>query len=118
MEQMTTRHKTENLACRLTDDELRGYGDDLAGVVQDISAETDRQTDLKSQMKARMTELEARKSQLAIKISRREEYREVDVIVTHDYANGVVTRDRTDTGKRIHERPLHDDERQPDLPVA
>ena len=90
-EQMETKHRTDYLACQLNNEELRGYGDELADIVQDISAETDRQAGLKSQMKARVTELEAQKSQLAIKISRREEHRDVDVCVTFDYALGTVT---------------------------
>ena len=118
MENVETKRKTEFLACALTEDELRSYGGDLARIVQDVASETDRQADLRAQMKARMAELEARQSQLAIKISRREEHRDIEVIVTHDYGNGIVTTHRTDTGQQLTERMMRDDERQPDLPVA
>ena len=110
--------RTENLPCRLTPDELREAGAALAGVVQDVGAEVNRQTDLKAQMKARLTELEARKAGMAITISRGEEYRKVAVEVTHDYAEGVVRKVRMDTGEEFHVRPMLDHERQADLPGA
>lgn len=109
-------HRTESLLCKLTLDELRAAGDELARAVQDIGAETDRQTEIKAQMKARLSELEARKTQLAIKVSRREEYRDVQVHVIHDYARGVVTSQRQDTCEFFHERPMEEHERQAALP--
>ena len=111
-----TSTRSEWLPCELDAGELRDRGDDLAGVVQDVAAETDRQTDQKAQMKARLMELESRKTQLAITISRREEHRDVPVVVTVDYALGVETRTRTDTGEVIGTRALREDEKQPDLP--
>ena len=116
-EQMETKHRNELLTCVLTEEELRGYGVDLALCVQDVAAETDRQADIRAQMKARMAELEARQSQLAIKISRREEYRDVDVEVEYDYDGGCVRTVRTDTGEQLSDRPMREDERQPALPV-
>ena len=112
-----TKRKTEFLACALTEDELRGYGVDLALCVQDVAAETDRQADIRAQMKARMAELEARQSQLAIKISRREEHRDVDVEIEYDYDGGCVRAVRTDTGEQLWDRVMQDHERQPALPV-
>ena len=109
--------RVENLPCKLTEKELRTAGSDLAGVVQDIATEADRHVDIKSQMKARLSELEARKSILAITISRREEYRDVEIEVLSNYDEGIVRRVRMDTGEVLHERPMREDERQSSLPM-
>ena len=107
--------RTESLPCKLTPEERREAGEALAGVVQDVAAEGDRQTDIKAQMKARLTELEARKAQLAITISRGEEYRDVRVQDTPDYAAGTVHTVRMDTGECIRTRRLSEEERQQDM---
>lgn len=127
---MTTRAKTTDgalteerhdttmyLPCALTEDELRSYGDELAGVVQDIAAQADREKEVKAELKARTTELTARQSMLAMKVSRRQESREVACVVHVDYEAGLRTVTRTDTGEVVQTRPLRDDERQPALPV-
>ena len=116
MTDVTERTTTMVLACLLTANELREAGHDLATVVQDIAGEVDRQVDIKAQMKARLAELEAKKSQLAIKVSRREEHRDVEVTIATCYDDGVEIRTRTDSGEVISTRALRDDERQPRLP--
>jgi hypothetical protein len=104
------------LPVRLSEPELRERGDQLASVVQDVTTEQQRQTDMKAQMKARLSELEAKRTQLAITISRREEDREVLVTLRFDYRAGRVTEVRSDTGEEILVRHLTDDERQRNLP--
>ena len=116
MNEPIARRTTEHLSCLLTDAEIRQYGADLAVTVQDVASETDRQADIRAQLKARMAELEARQSQLAIKISRGEEFRDVEVLVWINYDAGVETRTRVDTGEEIASRPLREDERQGGLP--
>ena len=78
---VTERTTTMVLACRLTDGELQEAGADLAAVVQDIAGEEDRQKDIKAQMQARKMELTAKQTVLAIKVSRREEHRDVEVTI-------------------------------------
>lgn len=109
--------ETRSLPVKLTDPELRERGDQLAAVIQDLRAEEDRQVDIKTQMKARTTELDARQTQLAIAISRREEYRDVTVDVWHDYERLKVEAVRRDTGECIHRREMTQDELQRPLPV-
>lgn len=108
---------TRNLPCKLTDAELLSKADELSVVVQEINAEEDRQTDLKAQMKARLTELDARKTRLAITIGRKEEYRDTDVSVMADIQAGTVSVTRVDTGEIIETRPMTEDEKQRALPL-
>ena len=112
MTDVTERNTTMRLACKLTDDELRAAGDGLAKVVQDIASEDDAQKD----QKARLMELTARQTILALQVSRREEHRDGEVTISVDYLLGVEIRTRTDTGEVISTRALRDDERQPRLP--
>jgi len=112
------RTVTKNLPCKLTEPELRDKGDALASVIQDLKSEEDRQVDIKAQMKARMAELDAKKTQLAISISRREEHRDVEVEEWLDYARSIVQQVRTDTGEIVFHRPMNEEERQLSLPVA
>lgn len=114
---VVTKTESRSLPVKLTDAVLRDRGDALAAVIQDLKAEEDRQVDAKTQMKARLTELDAKKTQLAITISRREEYQEVMVDIYHDFDRRVVETVRRDTGATIHERPMRDDELQVPLPV-
>ena len=108
---------TRNLPCRLTEGELLARADELSVVVQETSAEEHRQTDVKAQMKARLTELDARKTRLAITIGRKEEYRDVEVELLADIQAGTVTSYRQDTSEAIETRPMNDMERQAALPL-
>lgn len=111
------KSETRSLPVKLNDDELRTAGDALAAVIQDLNAEENRQVDMKTQMKARITELDAKQTQLAITISRREEYRDVTVDIWHDYEKLKVETVRRDTGETIHRREMTQDELQRPLPV-
>ena len=104
-----------SLPVKLTDLELVEAGHNLATVVQDISTEESRQADIKASMKARLAELEGRRTQLAIIVARREEYREVTVEITHDYQRGVIQDIRTDTGEVVSTRTMSESERQQQL---
>jgi hypothetical protein len=108
---------TRNLPCKLSDTELLQKADELSVVVQEISAEEDRQVDVKAQMKARLTELDARKTRLAITIGRKEEYRDTDVALMGDIQAGTVSAIRADTGEVIETRPMTEDEKQRALPL-
>jgi hypothetical protein len=109
------RETTEALPCQLTNDELLAYGNDLGATIQDIAAEEDRQASIKVEMKSRMTKLEAIRTELASKITRREEYRDVKVEVILDFGDDKYKKVRLDTGEVIFERPINDEERQESL---
>jgi hypothetical protein len=108
---------TRNLPCRLTETELLDRADQLSVVVQETTAEEGRQTDVKAQMKARLTELDARKTRLAITIGRKEEYRDVEVELMADVQAGTVTIYRMDNGEALETRPMTEQERQSSLPL-
>lgn len=112
-------HRTivRSLACQLSDEELLKKGTELAQAVEDIQGEDRRQADIKASMKARMTALEARRDELSVTVRRREEERDVQVEVWHDYSRAIVYDVRTDTGEVLFRRPMTDDERQQALPM-
>lgn len=114
---VSVKRVTRNLPCRLTETELLARADNLSVVVQETTAEEGRQTDVKAQMKARLTELDARKTRLAITIGRKEEYRDVEVELMADVQAGTVTTYRQDTGEAIDTRPMSEKERQTTLPL-
>lgn len=108
---------TRSLPVKLTQEELLKVGGELAQTVQDIASEEDRATSLKSSIKARMAELEGRRTVLAIKVARQEEYRDVRVEKHFDGQRGIVQEIRTDSGEVIATRQMTDSERQMSLPV-
>lgn len=114
---VTLKEVTRNLPCRLTDAELLVRADDLSVAVQEITAEENRQTDVKAQMKARLTELDSRKTRLAITVGRKEEYRDIRCELSADLQAGTVTTIRTDTGEAMETRPMSESERQQSLPM-
>lgn len=101
-----------SLPVKLTDEELLKVGGQLAATVQE-----GRQADLKAQMKARLAELEGRRTNLAYTISRKEEYRDVEVDIFSDYQRGVVEDIRRDSGEVLITRVMTEHERQQQLPM-
>lgn len=114
---VSLRRVVRNLPCRLTGDELLTRADELSVVVQETTAEEGRQTDVKAQMKARLTELDARKTRLAITIGRKEEYRDVEVELVADIQAQTTSIYRTDTGEVVETRPMSEQEKQAALPL-
>lgn len=110
---------TENrmLACHLTDGELMQKGDELARTQQQVDELEQAHGNLKAAMKADMAALEARRSALALQVSRREEFRDTEVEIRPALRAGWVEEVRTDTGELIHTRAMMDSERQLPLPV-
>jgi hypothetical protein len=103
---------TALLPCKLTNDELLQAGQDLARINQDIVREEDDQTDAKAQMKARLTALNAKRTEISLKISRKAEERSVTIERTLDFDAGKYRETRTDTGEVINQRDIQDHERQ------
>jgi hypothetical protein len=81
------------------------------------SIAVNRQVDMKAQMKARLAELDARKTQLAIIIGRREEDRDVTVDQFWDFGRFVVDTVRRDTGEVVSSRRMTEEECQQPLPA-
>lgn len=108
---------TKSLPVKLTRDELLQKSAELAGTVQDYATEERRQTDVKAQLKARLTELDARRTQLAFTVARQEEDRDVRCDVIADLNTLIANITRSDTGEIVQSRPLTDGERQDALPL-
>jgi len=109
------RTETKQLPVKLTNNELRDLGDQLALVTQQIGNEEEDQKQIKDTMKAKMSELSSRQSRLALTISRREEYRDVEVEFVFADDGNTVNEFRQDTGELISARPVRDSERQAKL---
>lgn len=63
----------KKLAVTLTEEEFDLRANDLAQVCQDIQTEEARAADVKAQLKARITQLQARQAELSSIVRRREE---------------------------------------------
>ena len=103
------------LPVKLTEPELMQTGQDLAATVQDIASEEDKQKEVKDQLKVRMSELVSKQTKLALRISRKEEYREVQVKIEM-HTSGQVSETRVDTGEVLVLREAYEEEKQ--LPLA
>ncbi len=102
---------TNRLPCQLDDTEVLSTAKELADAIQETAAEEEAQKNLKDQMKAKLSELVARTTRLAIVVATRQEYRDVEV-TTQYQADGQVQEVRGDTGEIILVRPPREDERQ------
>ncbi|HYE92649.1 MAG TPA: hypothetical protein VEA38_16585 [Terriglobales bacterium] len=107
--------RTDHLDCELTDEEKLAKAQELGRVTNDIAAEVDRQKAIKQQLAARLGELHARQSALAITVTRGVELRPVEVVTLANYEGGVAHEVRTDSSRVIKTRPLEDHERQQQL---
>ena len=108
---------TKTLLVKLTTEELTEKSQELAQATQDYSAEQKRQEDVKAQLKARLTEIDSKRFQLAYIVSRREEEREVRCDIVANMNTLVAHITRRDTGEIVSSRPLTDKERQDVLPL-
>jgi len=103
---------TRSLPCKLTDVEVQMAGTELAGTIEAIEAEKDRQSEIKADMKSRMTALQTKVQELTYKVSHREEMREIDVQVILIPDTMLVNEVRLDTGEITKTRRAEDDELQ------
>ena len=109
------RPLSELLSTRLTLDELREFGGELAGVCEEIGTQTSHEDSVKKELKAIMARLEARRDELASIVRRREQLRSVECIWERNYGDGQARKIRLDSGEVIAHRALREDERQPPL---
>ena len=96
--------KDRELPCRLTDDEVRNKGKELAQVHSDVTKEEIRQSSVKAEMKGIMEKLENQMSKLAHEIRNQSEERMVVVRFEMDDDGTVVKEIRQDTGEIINIR--------------
>ncbi len=102
---------TQKLPITLTPERRMEVAMDLADTVSAIAVETEGQVAMKGQMKAKLSELQARQSRLASVVSTGKEYQDVEVEVR--FLDGEhVEEVRKDTGEIVLTRPPRDHERQ------
>lgn len=108
---MILKTHTLLLATPLTQDEVLALARELANTVQAVGAEEALQKNLKDQMKAKLSELQARQTRLSIVVATGKEYRNVEVEVCL-LDTGQVQEVRLDTGEIVTTRTPYDSERQ------
>lgn len=107
--------KTKKLPCKLTDAELQMAGTELAGAVEAVKAEKERQSEIKADLKTRLIELNVNVAELAAKVSHREELREIEVEILLIPDSMLVQEVRPDTGEIVLTRKAEKDELQTSL---
>jgi hypothetical protein len=104
--------KKEDLACKLTQEELLDRGQQLARVNSEIDQHETHSKQVKDDLKATESRLDAERAKWAGVVRARAEYRPVEVDMIADFKEGVVREIRTDTGEEVRARALTDAERQ------
>lgn len=108
--------ETNQLMCRLTDDEQRCRGVDLATAQKQLAELTEQKREIGDQIK----DCQAKIDRLAEAVKHRQEERPVACTLHPDYDADSMTVRRTDTGEIVSVRQLTHSEReahrQPDLP--
>jgi len=110
------RKFTQSLLCRLSNDDLRQYGQDLAIAVQQCTDEEIRQGVTRKIMKETLEHLEEERDRLATLVADGCEKRQVECIVQADFISNKAYTMRMDTGEVIDERALKPEEQQ--LPLG
>lgn len=100
------------LMCRLTDDEQRVRGVELADAQTRLAELNEKKREIGDQVK----DCQAKIDRLAETVKHRQEERSVACSLTPDYSADSMTIRRTDTGEIVAVRQLTHAERQPELP--
>lgn len=107
---------TRELPVRLTDDEKRQRGHDLARAEQELQDFNDRERKARlAELKAKETDIRARITKLSSIVVTGTEIRQVACRAEADFKNGRAFLFRNDTGERVGDRALSENERQPSL---
>jgi hypothetical protein len=110
------RSFTRDLPVDLTPDEMRDRGERMAQLAGDIDQHDLHAQQVKADLKAARTALEAEMSKLGLAIRRKQEVRPVQCHEEAVPTDGVVVTRRLDTNELVSgpgsTRPLRDDERQ------
>jgi hypothetical protein len=107
---------TRELPVKLNDEEKRSRGLDLARAEQELQDFNERERKSKlADLKAREAEIKARIAKLSGIVVTGSEIRNVACRAEADFVNGRAFQFRNDTGERIGDRALREEERQPSL---
>jgi len=103
------------LPCPLTSEEMLERGQQLAAVQEEADQLEEARKAADAEAKARIKRLDERAARLRRDIIRKEEDRDIECDVAHDYVRGLVTVTRCDSGEMVEQRPMNMDERQATL---
>lgn len=105
----------KELPVKLTEDELKQRGQDLARLHQDLGQKKSELKHVSQDFKTCITDLEGRISNLSRVISNRYEYRETECYWEYDSPPGHKTLIRMDTHEDVERQPLTEQDRQTSL---
>jgi hypothetical protein len=108
--------ETQNLPCKLTDEELNSKRDQAARLVLESEVIEQQRKDEASRLKGELDTRKTAISRLATEIQERKENRPVEVRREKDTVRGVEETIRCDTGEVVGFRTLSPAERQIILP--
>lgn len=110
-------NETEHLPCPLTDDEWNERSEHCARLIAERDMRAEAAKNQAKQAKEELAEMDSEIRELSREIRDRRTWRDVQVRNEPDYADGVMTTVRCDTGEVIRTRPLTLDEKQQKLPT-
>jgi hypothetical protein len=109
--------QTRQLKCALTEDQLKQRGTALEAYVHRLhELETEKKNEA-ARLKDKIESVELAMARVAVEISERAEYRDVEVTREKDFARNVEEVIRQDTGEIIETRVLQPQERQGELKI-
>jgi hypothetical protein len=103
---------TEAAAVPVGPDELLVFAEELARTEMQLADLAKKAEAVKKDLKSRESAILARRSELAAIVREKKQMRPIDVQLVANFTTGMLTRLRMDTGEKLGERPLTDDERQ------
>lgn len=112
---METRNIKRNLKYFFNEEDQLLLGRELAKEGGLLIDSKERKKDVDDQLKSEITGHEMKVQSICRKVNNGYEYRDIDCEEKHNFAQGVVTITRLDTGEMVKERAMTEDERQKDL---
>jgi hypothetical protein len=102
----------EDLSVKLSDEEVMERGNRLANIEGEIERHTSHETNVKADLKATRSRLEAERGRIAQQVRSRSELRPIEVEIVADFKAGLVRDIRVDTCATVRTRALSEAERQ------
>jgi hypothetical protein len=118
--------KTMSLPVKLTDEEVRLRGVELAAVTQEINKVDEKRKEVAKEYKDKLDGLASKRDLLADAVNNRVESRQVEIYEVHSLGDATAKIYRADTNALVHSRALSESElkeaeekaRQPRLPLG
>lgn len=112
MSKVERKDCVETLSCALTEEQVAGYSQDMAGLHQTKLEVEDQKKEMTKDFGARIQKFESDIHVLSRKITTKKEARDVNCFWEFDYSKGEKTLFRTDTGEAVKVETISAIERQ------